>query len=271
MKCIYINLDQASTRRAELEKNFAAHACAGWELQRFPAVDIRYVEENQIKGQLRPGEKGCLLSHQAILEENVNATAPIMIMEDDVLFGANTCDTIQNFLSVSDNYDWDIIFTDVCIPQPSTMIDLLKLRHELAAIEQVRLLDLSQMVWAGSTSYIINSRAIGKLAGYLRGQEALNLPYDLFLRKLVFEKKLKGLVFFPFITSISDEADTSAIQSNMAADTIWNAFRRLVWLNRNLDKCVPAIEKIKHELCDDESRLFGVLMAGLVSKAFVSK
>ena len=70
MKSLYINLDSAVDRRARFEANWAAHGDGNWELERFPAVDTRYVEEHRVPGTLRPGEKGCFLSHCAAIAMN---------------------------------------------------------------------------------------------------------------------------------------------------------------------------------------------------------
>jgi GR25 family glycosyltransferase involved in LPS biosynthesis len=271
MKCTYINLDRATERRARIEDNFAAHRRDGWELERFSAIDIRYIEQHQIKGSIRPAEKGCFVSHKHIIEANLDASAPFLIVEDDTVFGPSTVETIENFLTVSDKYDWDVIFTDVCIPNAGTMIDLIQLRHELAPIEQVRLLNLGDFLFAGSSSYLVNHRAVSKLAALMEEQGELNLPYDLFLRRMVYTKRLKGLVFFPFITSLSADSDASDIQQGASVDQVWNAFRKMVWVDRDLDAVRPGLAKIERELCDDESRLFATLFAALASKNCVLK
>jgi GR25 family glycosyltransferase involved in LPS biosynthesis len=271
MKCIYINLERATTRRAQLEANWAEHGGSGWQLERFPAVDARYIEETNVPGSLRPGEKGCFFSHSAVIEMNRGATAPIFIVEDDMMLGKNSAATINNFLGVCDNYDWDIAYTDVCIPLPQTMLDLVKLRHELSDTGEVRLLDVKDFPFAGATAYLVNHRSLDKLAGLLAHEEELNYPYDLVLRRLIYERKLKGLVFFPFVTSLSEESDVSQIQQDVSADAIWNGFRKIIWVDRDLNKVLPSVERINEQLCDDESRLLGVLFAGMLSKSYVEK
>jgi len=271
MKCIYINLERATTRRAQLEANWAEYGGRDWELERFPAVDARYIEDTNVPGTLRPGEKGCFFSHSAVIEMNRGATAPIFVMEDDMVLGKSTADTVNKFLNVCNSYDWDIAYTDVCIPLPQTMLDLVKLRHELSDSGEVRLLDVKDFPFAGATAYIVNHRSLDKLAGLLAQEEELNYPYDLVLRRLIYERKLKGLVFFPFVTSLSDESDVSQIQQDVSADVIWNGFRKIVWIDRDLKKVLPSIEQIDRELCDDESRLLGVLFAGMLSKSYTEK
>jgi GR25 family glycosyltransferase involved in LPS biosynthesis len=267
MKCIYINLEDAVDRRARFEKNWDEYRGSDWELERLPAVDTHYVTENRVPGTLRPGEKGCFLSHCAAIGMNLDATSPLFILEDDSVLGPRSADTIRNFLAVSDNLEWDIVFTEVGIPQPATMIELFRLRRQLAS-DEVRLLDLADYVFAGSTGYIVNPRSIKKLAGLLGACTELNLPYDLQLRKLVYEKKLKALMFFPFVTSLSHNPDQSQIREDGTADRIWTVFRQFVAQDRDLDKVKQEIRQIDHDIGDDETRLFGNILAGFAAKSF---
>lgn len=270
MKCLYINLDNAVDRRARFEENWATHAGSHWPLERFPAVDTAYVEANRVPGTLRPGEKGCFLSHCAAIAMNLDATAPLFILEDDSVLGPRSAATISNFLKVSDDLDWDIVFTEVAIPKPSTMIDLFKLRRTLADTNEVRLLDVADFVFAGATGYIVNHRSLTKIATLLGAWQELDIPYDLALRKLVYEKKLKARVFFPFVSSLSHRSGKSQIRDEGASDRIWIAFRQLIWQDRDLDKVRRDIEQIGLDLCDEESMLLATLLAGFTSKSFVA-
>ena len=271
MKCVYINLDTRPDRRARLEANWLRYRGDDWQLQRFPAVDTNYVEEHQIPGALRAAEKACFLSHCSVLAQNLAATTPLCIMEDDTILGPRSAATIDNFLRASVDQDWDIIFCEVGVTQPDTMIGLIKLRQELEGTNQVRLLDPAAFTFAGATAYIVNPRSLKKLGQLLGASDELNLPYDLLLRKFIYEKQLKSLVFFPYVSTLSADAGASQIREEGAADRIWTAFRQLAWQDRDLDGLRPVIEKIGAELCDDESRLLGLLLGGLVAKSFVSK
>lgn len=271
MKCVYINLDVRTDRRARLEENWTAYRGSDWQLQRFPAVDKVYVEQQQIAGRLQPGEKACFLSHCSVLAQNLEATTPLFIMEDDTELGPRSAATIDNFLRASDAYEWDIVFTEVGVTQPATMIELIKLRQELEGTNEVRLIDPARFGFAGATGYIVNPRSLKKLGRLLGASDELNLPYDLMLRQFIYAKQLKALVFFPFVSTLSAEAGPSQIREEVAADRIWTAFRQLAWQDRDLDRLRPVIEKIGEELCDDESRMLGTLLGGLASKSFVMK
>lgn len=270
MKCIYINLDSASERRARFEANWAHNRGPDWRLERFAALDTRYVEHHAVVGILRPAEKACFLSHCASIALNLNAAEPLFVMEDDAVLGPRSAPTIDNFLKVSDNYEWDIVFTEVGIVAPSAMLELIKLRKELAGKDEVRLLDLATLPFAGATGYIINHRSLKKIGALLGARERFDIPYDLLLRQLIYEKKLKALVFFPFVSSLSNSSQ-SDIRVESAVDEVWTAFRQLASLDRDLDALRPAIERIGSQLCDEEARLLGILLASQVSASFTTK
>lgn len=267
MKCIYINLDKETRRRSEIEENFSLHTKPGWTLERFSAVDTRQVEEKQVRGSLRPPEKACFLSHRAVLENNANAAAPFMILEDDVMFGPSTCVPIDRLEGIGDSHEWDIVFAEVCVPQIGKMAELIKLRQQLSATQEVKLLDLSQFIFAGATAYIVNHKSVKKILAYMDAESELNLPYDLLLRKMVLERKLTAFTFFPFITSFSIEAG-SAIRESTATELTFNLFRKMMWVDRNLESIIPSIVDLDAAACDDESRMFGVLFAAMVSPSF---
>ena len=84
---------------------------------------------------------------------------------------------------------------------------------------------------------------------------------------------MRAFAIFPFVTSLSDLADQSTIQKDSTElnELIWNGFRKLVWLDRSLDRSVPALSYISEKFCDDELRLLGVLFGAMVSERFVYK
>ncbi len=273
MDCYYINLDAATSRRVRLEQNFSEHAREPWCLQRYPAVDTDQVKSSGIEGTLAPSAMACFLSHRRLIEANLTDERPILVLEDDAALGEDTCGTIDRFLEGSSDLEWDIAFTDVCIPFAHTMIDLIRLRRQWAATGQVTLLDLSKMAFGGSTAYIVNGRSKRKVAALLEAAARIDVPYDLYLRNMFREKRLAGFVFFPFITSLSELSEASQVQSNDAAttDLIWNTFRKLIWLNRSADRQQAALALIESQLCDDESRLFAPLFAAMTSQSYRPK
>ena len=95
MRCFYINLDAAAQRRDLLEKNFAQHRGNDWTLTRIAAVDADYVIANGIGGSSTSTEKACFLSHKKAIRESMTIDEPVLILEDDAVFGENTCKIID--------------------------------------------------------------------------------------------------------------------------------------------------------------------------------
>ena len=274
MQCHYINLDQAVLRREGLEKNFAMHKTALWSLSRVPAIDQYDVERHAVPGKSRPGEKACFLSHKLVIKNNIHAQAAYMVMEDDVQIGPSTCQCIDGFLSqAGKDLDWDIIFTDILVPNTQTMTELVRLRQSIIKKREIQLINLARFPFAASAAYIVNPKSSLKIFEFLDATKVFDAPYDMILRKLVHDGKLKAFCLFPFLTTLSDYSEDSSIQlsDSIATDFIWNTFRKLIWIDRDIEKVRPLLTRIDRELCDDESRLFAPLFAAQSSSAFKTK
>ena len=254
MDCFYINLDSAEGRKHHLESNFAECRKPGWTLTRFAAIDKVYVEANGIAGTSKPGEKGCFLSHQILMGQNLGDEKSYLILEDDAALGANTCALIDKMLAQDTRPDWDILFTDVCIPNMELMFQLLKYRRELAKNRvDVAFLDLRGVEFAGSTAYIVNGKSKRKVHEALTACRTLDLPYDLYLRQLARRGILNIYSLFPFVTTVSDHCDDSQIKAAGAdpLELAWNLFRRMIWSERNLQRCKSALDVFRSTWCRD--------------------
>lgn len=264
MDCFYINLDSAIQRKHHIENNFAAVKKPDWNLTRFAAIDTDHVRNRNILGKARPAEKACLLSHKELLARNLANDKTIFILEDDAVIGARSCALIDKVLSRNKVLEWDILFTDVCITELVTMLELLKYRRDLAAKKiEVAFLDLSKVIFGGSTAYLVNARSKQKIYNMLEAAKEIDLPYDLYLRQLAHRSAIKAFSLFPFVTSLSDFSDTSQIKTANAfsADVAWNMFRKMIWLERDLTSCKAALESFEKSYCDDELVAFGSLFA----------
>jgi hypothetical protein len=152
------------------------------------------------------------------------------------------------------------------------MVDFFELRKSLDG--QVRLLDLSIIPFCGSTAYVLNRTRKQKILGLLNEVQQIDVPYDLFLRKLTYEKRLLSHVIFPFPTSLSKYADETGIQPSHSAatDVLWNAFRKLVWFDSNVAEAEETLQRIEaNYFSDREGAVFGKIMAGLLSKNYKKK
>jgi hypothetical protein len=148
------------------------------------------------------------------------------------------------------------------------MAQLINRRHAFTSERQISMLDLFNYPFAGATAYIVNGPSKRKLLDLLNRRNDLDTPFDVFLRQLIWGKAIAGFFLFPFVTSLSKHAETSSIQltDDRARILVWNAFRRMTWIERNLDEERPYLDRISESFCDLESALFSVLFAAMISK-----
>jgi len=179
MRCIYINLDSATRRRAAIEASFAACAPEGWSLERFEAVRAAEVST---PGAISPAEKACFLSHRDALATVLEDDEPVFMLEDDVVFSRFTARVVSDAL---DHPDWDLLFTDVAVTNEGSMARLARLRRELVEASRCDFLDLSDISFAGSAAYVVSGQAKRRLWEILCSAPALDGPYDLVLRELL--------------------------------------------------------------------------------------
>lgn len=272
MECLYINLDSAVARRESLEASFLLSARPGWTLNRWPATTAAQVEADNIEGRLPPAHKACFLSHKALVTDHAARPGHLMVLEDDAQFGFRTCTLVDQILSNNPELKWDILWTDIAVTDPAGLLRFAKLRRELSARGDALIIDLAQVSYAGATAYIIREGAKARVAEMLAENGAIDIPYDLRLRQLVYEGRLSGHVVFPYLTTISQHAFQSNIHVNTenCNEVIWNAFRRLSWWERDLDAEQKMIFEIMPQLCDLEASLYGLLLGATTTEAFRS-
>ena len=274
MKVFYINLAQQTERRNFVEDNFNQSNELGWTLSRIDAVNKNNPAalSTIIFGDLRDSDVACFLSHLKAIRLLKNVDEDVMIVEDDVCFGPDSQRLISSVIGNTPRDDWDILFTDVCIPNIHTMIDLFQLRRNLA--NKVKLLNLSRIRFAGATAYIVNKERKHNILKIFENISSINIPYDLFLRKLIHGKQLTAHVIFPFLTTLSKHAEASQIQSatTMTTDALWNGFRRLTCFNQNISETEIGLSSIREDYYDDkEAEIFSKIIRGLLCKKFLHK
>jgi hypothetical protein len=163
---------------------------------------------------------------------------------------------------------------------------LLLYRRELSAKRiDIAFMELVKMGFAGSTAYIVNAKSKKKLYDLLNAATAIDLPYDLYLRGLVHSSMLNAYSLFPFVTSLSDYSEESQIKASNTdrPDLAWNMFRKMVWVERNLQTCKSVLDSVKSTLsendiseftplfaaADEELNAFGVLFSWVGANAAV--
>lgn len=271
MKCFYINLDSDVARRYAIESSFKSFCVNNWTLDRFPAIDIRYVKRRNIPGELRDSAKGCFLSHAKLLEMNLEIREDFLVLEDDVIFGKSTCHFVDNLGLANRAFEWDLIFTEVGVPSIAAMSELIFLRDNLMKNQEIQLLDLRKMQFFGATSYIVNASSVAKILSFIM-RSPLDMPIDLVLREGIYLGDIRAFVTFPFLTSTSDLADFSNIQLRHHAktDLIWHTFKKMVWIHGDEFDFRPSIDIIS-ERQDDRSKAFGSLWASMIDGSFIAK
>jgi GR25 family glycosyltransferase involved in LPS biosynthesis len=265
MECYYINLDIAAERRLSLEASFEKYSRPGWTLHRFSALDHAYIEAHGIEGSRNAREKACFLSHKAVIERHADDSKPVLIVEDDTMFGLATFGIIDGFLQQNAGSEWDIIFTDLAVLDLGTMVTMAANRRKLVQDRKVIPLDLARIPFAGSSSYLVNGGSRRKVLAFLDSCTPIDVEYDLLLARAILGGKLKAAVLFPFVTTLSTLAASSQIQpdSMRTANVAWNTFRNMMWLEGAPAGCQDSLRYLEQALDKPELRDLATLFAAL--------
>jgi GR25 family glycosyltransferase involved in LPS biosynthesis len=271
----YINLKEAHERRDVLERHVEALPAREWQVQRFEAIHSSDQACQQLTGRIAPAEKACLLSHRSLLTEMLKAGVrePFMVWEDDVEVGACAHQAVMSFVSRTDPAQWDVLFTDLIVPDLLSMLQLLVRGRPLRTRKEVEILELSRMSFAGASAYLVNPLSLAKVTGLLHASTSLDEPYDLLLRRLIHEGKIKGNALFPFVTTVSEGSLASQIQPGETSptDLAWTLFRRLSWMESDPEELYPWCNRLSACHPDPESSVMGVIAAALLSPQFKPK
>ncbi len=267
MDVFYINLGAQTQRRRALEDNFQAANNKGWRLTRVEAVSAGEMA-GRIPGRIGDGEKACFHSHIKALGLAKASSGPVLIAEDDILFGTRSFDAIEQALAKIPETAWDIIFTDVSITNIHAMADLLLMRRQAVNGGPFGLINLARMPFAGSVSYIVNAHAKEKFLALISNTGSLDFPYDIHLQRAIADGKLRGFVAFPFATTLSPDADNSQIRNLKADETAMSAFRRLMWLERDIDDAAKTIAQVTQGAGDAETQTFLKILSVFLAPGF---
>ncbi|MDB5360044.1 MAG: hypothetical protein JWO51_1341 [Rhodospirillales bacterium] len=271
MKYLFINLENATDRRAFVERNFGE--CSDRSIYCVPAVDIASVEARGIEGDVRAGEKACYLSHLKALRTSLAHEEDVLIAEDDVLFSKYSIGIIDNTRANLEESGWDIIFSDLCIPGIMAMLNFFFLARKARKNSEHYYMEIKgDFQFAGATSYIVHRNAKRKILDLME-RERIDRPYDLALRDLIAMGKLKAYVIVPFATSLSKLGDSSQIQADSVAATefVWNSFRRLVWQGRDMAAMLEDSRRLDAEFQNDENEVFSRVLKAALSEGFGQK
>ena len=100
----------------------------------------------------------------------------------------------------------------------------------------------------------------------LSAADALDKPHDHFVRDL---SAFKICLAFPFLTTVSPLAEASQIRdgSDFFGNTL-NAFRRLMYVDRDLERCRLDMAHLRSANGNETARMVGDIFAAIVSPAF---
>ncbi len=236
MDCIFINLDEARDRRVALETNFKRFCPASWRLTRFPALTPHVQQVRDMGGALRPAEKACFASHRQIVRNVADHGAPVLVLEDDAVFGPRSAQMIEQSVASS---DYDLLFLNIGLNRVSGMVEIFQIVQKLKQEGRVFLRNVVDLPFFGASSYVISPQGFRPLAEALSAYPHPADPYDFFLRRLILSQALRGRVLLPFPMSVSAQSDMSFVQTDekQRIDHVWNLFRRILWVDGEVEGC----------------------------------
>jgi GR25 family glycosyltransferase involved in LPS biosynthesis len=207
----YINLDRNPERRAAMEAQLAR---LGLEknYRRFSASDGNALNFPNPTG-LPNGVMGCFTSHYLLMKENLDATLPLHVIEDDILLAGCMRAAIEDVIRKGLLDHYDLIFTDILVPTSSlyykaykNLFDkITKCDASGRVIEAgFQLIDLRDKKFVTAASFVVGPRAIQKLHDLYAAEltAGTRAPVDILIWQQVAEGTLKAACLFPFVTSV---------------------------------------------------------------------
>jgi len=189
----------------------------------------------------------------------------VLVIEDDVRFSPRTF-YILGALAEADT-EWDILFTDITLTDADSMVSFARDWPQLARAGNFRLHDLAQIPYVGAAGYVIRHASKRKVLAALDNLPPFDRAYDVALRDLIHGGALAGRGCFPFLTAPSADADTSTILPArlQLRGRMINAFRRLMFVDRDLEASRRDIAALDAAHADPAAILIGGVFAAMVS------
>lgn len=274
----YINLDRNPERKAQVESQLH-QLNPRQRYRRFPAVEGASCGINS--KNLKPGEVGCFLSHYRLLEQHLSQPLNLHVMEDDVLLSKYAAGMLEAMVAKNFFDKFDLIYTDVFVPIDVELIASYKriydqcLQVEASGARSFRnfqVLDLSNVNFAVTASYLINGASIPKVSGLLRSHldSGICLPVDILLRNLVHEGKLHAACLFPFVTSVRPESQVRTQIDGRYRSSLSVLVSFLVrysfFVDCDWEKCLSLIPP--DAICDDSDPHRKTIMSALKFRLF---
>jgi hypothetical protein len=221
----YINLDRSTDRNATMQQQLASLALLS-RYSRFSAIDG--ATQSDLTSTRSAGEVGCFMSHLRLLQQNIDGTNHLHVMEDDAILSNHAAEVIDRMISPGGVLEqYDIIMTD---GYPTSDIGVLSFYKNIVSTlvaaqsaqgngsAVVRVMDISDRVFDCTSSYLVNRVSIPKIC-FLLEKTAVLAPIDLVLKSLAKQGLLRIGVTLPFITSVPIN-DRSTIHPEDGADRV---------------------------------------------------
>jgi len=254
---IFINLDRDTRRRLNMERQLAAYNVADKYI-RFAAIDGASLEPPP--GSITRKELACIQSHYAALEHAKAHGTYVHVLEDDAVLSQFLPYAIEKIQTERSLDQYDIIFTETLFPLRVEELNYCRRLFQRlcpgSAPAKLTIFDISGVYAAGCTSYVIGPHALDRvLAVYRQALETAAMPLDLAIRQEARAGRLKLGCVFPFVTTITLDDDSSAIDDRafdgMDRDRLSqravNLIRYAFFINRDLEKIANPILKTIRE------------------------
>lgn len=215
----YINLDNSIDRRRLIEANLAQEGM-GEYFTRFSAC-----RGDDRPATITPGELGCYLSHQAIIE-SARDDSHTFILEDDAILPPGFR---KRFFSIMNNIidqPWDIVFLCqvVGFHELPLLANLISIRQKLQAQQsetqesQYALLDASTYYSWSTAAYVIRAGAQEKIRQCLKHDSAhtYHQPIDALYHHAVRDGRIIAKCVMPYQVGIRDIETTLSDRANMS-------------------------------------------------------
>jgi GR25 family glycosyltransferase involved in LPS biosynthesis len=201
----YINLDSSPERRAGVEATLARAGLTGL-YQRFAAITGA---EKPAGCRLKPGQYGCFRSHHDLLAGLGPEGGFVHVLEDDAILAQPFGPALQRVIAGGLMEPFDIVFTETMVMPDVLHIHMLKGLFDRNAgagrPPSLSLIDLETVDFAGTTSYFVNPRSLGRVVESLGRGLATGpaRPIDLHYCDEARAGRLRIGLLFPFLSSVT--------------------------------------------------------------------
>jgi len=266
----YINLVSRVDHRAFLEKNLSECGFStDWSIKKFEGITPDEKQKKENGSVLSISELSRFLSHKECLRASLRNQHHCMIVEDDVIFSIDSRKLIEQLLAHMPITEWDILFTDIALPNPKIELEYFLIRKKMPG-KTMKIESLKNIEFYGTSCYIINKMSKEKVEYVLFGAPPFTVRYDKHIQNKINDSSLNGFFTFPFLTTLSDFSYNSFVQDAAQEQkrSILNAFRRINWIESDEQKVLETLNRSDylHTGSEEDVIALSEIMQALVSE-----